>query len=120
MVFVSPDRKRDNDKFYLRVRVDEWPKSLKAGLFARGEIKHLQKQAALALPKSALTNRNGKSYAYVLTKGNKVEQRAIVLGVSNEQEVEVVDGINEGELVITDNLARLRTGMVVDVAREGK
>ena len=120
VVFVSPDRKRDNDKFYLRVRVDEWPKSLKAGLFARGEIKHLQKQAALALPKSALTNRNGKSYAYVLTKGNKVEQRAIVLGVSNEQEVEVVDGINEGELVITDNLARLRTGMVVDVAREGK
>lgn len=120
VVFVSPDRKRDNDKFYLRVRVDEWPKSLKAGLFARGEIKHLQKQAALALPKSALTNRNGKSYAYVLTKGNKVEQRAIVLGVRNEQEVEVVDGINEGELVITDNLARLRTGMVVDVAREGK
>ena len=56
----------------------------------------------------------------MLTSGNKVEQRALVLGASNEQEVEVLQGLKEGEQVILDNLSRLRAGMTVDVAQEGK
>ena len=120
VVYVSPDRSRESNKFYLRVRLDEWPASLKAGLFARGEIKLLQKQAALVLPKASLYDRNGKYYAYVLKADRKVEQRALVLGVSNEQEVEVLRGLQEGDRVILDNLSRLRPGMSVDVAEEGK
>ena len=120
VIYVSPDRSRESNKFYLRVRIDEWPASLKAGLFARGEIKLLQKQAALVLPKASLYDRNGKYYAYVLKADRKVEQRALVLGVSNEQEVEVLKGLQEGEQVILDNLSRLRSGMSVDVAGEGK
>lgn len=120
VVYVSPDRSKESNKFYLRVRLDEWPNGLKAGLFARGELKLLQKQAALYLPKASLYDRNGKYYAYVLTSGNKVEQRALVLGASNEQEVEVLKGLKEGEQVILDNLSRLRAGMTVDVAQEGK
>ena len=120
VVYVSPDRSRESNKFYLRVRLDEWPLSLKAGLFARGEIKLLQKQAALVLPKASLYDRNGKYYAYVLKADQKVEQRALVLGVSNEQEVEVLRGLQEGDRVILDNLSRLRPGMSVDVAEEGK
>ena len=120
VVYVSPDRSRESNKFYLRVRLDEWPLSLKAGLFARGEIKLLQKQAALVLPKASLHDRNGKYYAYVLKADQKVEQRALVLGVSNEQEVEVLRGLQEGDRVILDNLSRLRPGMSVDVAEEGK
>ena len=102
------------------MHLDEWPLSLKAGLFARGEIKLLQKQAALVLPKASLYDRNGKYYAYVLKADRKVEQRALVLGVSNEQEVEVLRGLQEGDRVILDNLSRLRPGMSVDVAEEGK
>lgn len=120
VVYVSPDRSRESNKFSLRVRLDEWPVGLKAGLFARGELKLLQKQSALFLPKASLYDRNGKYYAYVLTSGNKVEQRDLLLGASNEQEVEVLQGIKEGEQVILDNLSRLRAGMTVDVAQEGK
>ena len=120
VVFVSPDRSKESNKFYLRVRLDEWPASLKAGLFARGEMKLLQKQSALVLPKGSLYDRNGKYYAYVLKADRKVEQRALVLGVSNEQEVEILKGLQEGDLVILDNLSRLRPGMSVDVAEEGK
>ena len=43
-----------------------------------------------------------------------------MLGVSNEQEVEVLRGLQEGDRVILDNLSRLRSGMSVDVAEEGK
>ena len=120
VVFVSPDRSKESNKFYLRVRLDEWPASLKAGLFARGEMKLLQKQSALVLPKGSLYDRNGKYYAYVLKADQSVEQRAVVLGAGNEQEVEVVKGLQEGEQVILDNLSRLRSGMLVDVAEEGK
>ena len=120
VVFVSPDRSRESNKFYARVRLDEWPDNLKAGLFARGELEILQKQNALVMPKSSIYDRNGKHYAYILTKGNKVEQRTVVLGTSNEQEVEIIQGLQVGDMVILDNLSRLRAGMAVDIAQEGK
>ena len=93
VVFISPDRSKESNNVYLRVRLDEWPASLKAGLFARGEMKLSQKQSALVLPKGSLYDRNGKYYAYVLKADHKVEQRAVVLGAGNEQEGDVVKGL---------------------------
>ena len=42
------------------------------------------------------------------------------MGTSNEQEVEIIQGLQVGDMVILDNLSRLRAGMAVDIAQEGK
>ena len=62
--------------------------------------------------------RDGKYFVYVLGKGNKALKKPVATGASNNESIEIVQGVKVGETVILDNLARLRDGMVVEVAKE--
>ena len=116
IAYVSQARSAENNKFFVRVRLEETPAAIKAGLFAKGSLKLLQKPNAIYIDKTALTDRNGKYFAYVLADGNKVEQRVVALGVSNSQSVEIIKGLQEGDRLIVDNIARLRSGLIVEAA----
>ena len=54
----------------------------------------------------------------MLGKGNKALKKLVTTGASNNESIEIVQGVKIGETVILDNLARLRDGMVVEVAKE--
>ena len=67
-----------------------------------------------------MLERDGKYFVYVLGKGNKALKKAVTTGASNNESIEIVQGVKVGDTVILDNLARLRDGMVVEVAKEEK
>ena len=117
VVYVSPVRSRETNKFTLRIRLLEPDSKLKAGLFAKGELQFLQKPSTIYLPKNAVLERDGKFYVYVLGKGNKVMKKPVTTGADNNESLEIVQGLKVGDTVVVDNLARLRDGMAVDVAK---
>lgn len=45
-------------------------------------------------------------YTLFVRNGNVLERRDVVLGVANMDSVEVISGINPGDVVVTDNLSR--------------
>ncbi len=59
---------------------------------------------ALAIPKSALLGEAGQFYAFVQDEDRpeRFERRALVLGVSNDRFVEVIDGLYPGERVVAE------------------
>jgi membrane fusion protein (multidrug efflux system) len=57
---------------------------------------------------------------YVLTAApegelHKVERRRIAIGSRRPGEVEVIDGLNEGDWVVTEGTLRVRPGQQVEV-----
>ena len=94
--------------------------NVKAGLFAKGELRFLQKPSTIYLPKNSVLERDGKYFVYVLGKGNKALKKPVTTGASNNESIEIVQGVKIGDTVILDNLARLRDGMAVEVAKEEK
>lgn len=117
IVYVSPVRNRETNKFTLRIRIDKPGSSLKAGLFAKGELQFLQKPSTIYLPKNSVLEKDGKFYVYTLGKGSKVSKRPVTIGASNNESLEIVQGLDVGVTVVLDNLARLRDGMAVEVAQ---
>ena len=87
-------------------------------MFAKGELRFLQKPSTIYLPKNTVLERDGKYFVYVLGKGNKALKKPVATGASNNESIEIVQGVKIGETVILDNLARLRDGMLVEVAKE--
>lgn len=81
-------------------------------------MRFLQKPSTIYLPKNTVLERDGKYFVYVLGKGNKALKKPVTTGASNNESIEIVQGVKIGETVILDNLARLRDGMVVEVAKE--
>jgi len=84
-------------------------------MFARGYLKILIKEDALYVNKDIIKDKNGKKYVFIVNKDNQLEQREVTLGINNDTEVEIIDGINEGEVVVLDNLSRLRDGIKVQI-----
>jgi multidrug efflux pump subunit AcrA (membrane-fusion protein) len=59
---------------------------------------------ALAIPKNALLGEAGQLYVFVQDEDQheRFERRALVLGVSNDRFVEVIEGLYPGELVVAE------------------
>lgn len=113
--YVSPDKNEDSNSYLARIKLLEQNEEVKSGMFARGYLKILIKEDALCVNKDIIKDKNGKKYVFIVNKNNQLEQREVTLGINNDTEVEIIDGINEGEVVVLDNLSRLRDGIKVQI-----
>ena len=68
---------------------------------------------ALAIPQVAVGSSQTGKFVYVVGKNNTVEIRQVHLGMRSGTRVEVLDGLREGERVITGNLQKIGPGMAV-------
>lgn len=73
--------------------------ALKPGLTAEVEILIDRLPSVLQAPVQSFVERSGKHFAWVLD-GNKVRRREVKIGKSNEQMMEITDGLAEGERVV--------------------
>ena len=74
-----------------------------------------------AVPGSALTRYLDQTFVYVIGEGADgvfARQRSIQLGRRSGQMVEVLDGLQAGERIITEGVHRIRDGSQVQIARE--
>ena len=75
-------------------------------------------QAVLA-PSAAIQKGNSGFYVYAVAEGNKVVQRPVRTGLTDDTRTVVTEGVEAGDLLVIDGLDRLRDGVLVDVAPEG-
>lgn len=86
---------------------------LKAGTFAYVDFLGEVMEEAILIPKSALIESLDKPMVYVVD-GDKATIKEIILGASYGNEVEVVEGLKEGDIVITSGLVNVSEGTIVD------
>lgn len=91
-----------------RVTVNEGV-TLRSGMSGDVDIIVAIKQGVLVMPIEALTERNGKDVAFV-DKDGRLEMREVSIGISTQDSVEVKQGLEEGEKVATEDVAKLKGG----------
>jgi RND family efflux transporter MFP subunit len=74
----------------------------------------VQAAPRVLLPKAAIRTADGKSIVFVV-KENRVERRAISVGLENGDQMEVISGVSAGERVVVDAPATLKDGDKVKV-----
>jgi HlyD family secretion protein len=73
---------------------------LKPGMTAIVEIHVDRLEKVLTLPVQAVTKEDKQVFCFVNTPDGRIERRTIEVGVSNELEVHVISGVEEGEQVV--------------------
>ena len=76
------------------------------------------KNEGVRAPDAAISNRDGKDYAFVVTDEDTVEQRELRLGREMGDDRQVLQGLAAGESVVLDPPAELKEGMKVKMAEE--
>lgn len=87
---------------------------LRPGMFGRVEIVYDQRQNALLVPKDAVLTEDAQHSVYVVADG-RARRRPIVVGYSDADRYEVVDGLQPGDELVVTGQASLRDDSKVEV-----
>lgn len=109
---ISPTVDQSKRTFVVEALIANPNGTFKPGSYARARIPTERSERIMVIPARAVTYVLGSNKAFVVT-GDLVEARDLKLGDRFERDVEVLEGLNEGEEVATGPLARLDTGVKV-------
>ena len=102
--FISPFGAADTSnviKFNVTILLDPTDVDLKGGLTATADVGISTVKNALIVPLSAVTT-TGTSSTVTMATGDKgqTEKRQVTLGIQNQQYVQILKGLNDGDRVI--------------------
>lgn len=100
------------------VEIFDKTQTLKPGMFVEVKITVSNNPRARIIPKKALVFQQNQSFVFVFRQG-QVFQRQIKIGISEGDDMEVLEGLEPGEQVVVVGVESLKNGMKVSLARQG-
>jgi len=98
------------------VEVFDETQMLKPGMFVEAKIVIGKKEDVLVIPRKSILYKQNKTYVFVSDR-NQVSQREIELGLTEEDHVEVLRGLEQGEVIVTVGVEGLEDGERIEVVR---
>jgi RND family efflux transporter MFP subunit len=103
----------DTRTMMVEIQVPNQDLEIVPGMYATVILKIERRPNALAIPIEAVTGAQNNS-VFVINQNNKIEARAVTLGVETPDKYEVLSGLNEGETVMVGNPSHLQPGQKVE------
>jgi membrane fusion protein, multidrug efflux system len=102
----------------IRIKNDNPRGTLLPGMFARVWISVYEKKNTIRLPAACLydLDNNGEfDSVYVVSSDNIAKATPVKIGYVSTDYIEIIDGLREGEQVVSESMAELKDGVKVDV-----
>jgi RND family efflux transporter MFP subunit len=112
LVEIVPAADPASRSFLVRVELPSDP-ALRSGLFGRAQFTRGER-TALLIPRTAIIERGQLQGIYVLDANRIAGLRYVTLGKSSAQQVEVLAGLQAGEMLITDPGGRELSGKKIE------
>jgi len=116
---ISPTVDQNKRTFVVEALIQNPNRELKPGSYAKARIVTDRVESIRMIPSRALNYVLGTNKAYVIAPDRTVHVRDVKLGDRFAQEVEILEGVEEGERVAVGGLNRLEEGAKVAVAEGG-
>lgn len=97
----------------VRVEFANPERRLKDGMSTVLQVLNRQSGQRLVIPYKAVTDQMGESFVFVAGDSSKARQRKIALGPQLGDQIVVLEGLKNGDQVITEGFQRLRDGSPV-------
>lgn len=110
--YIAPAVNARRGTIEVRLDVPEPPPYLKPDMTVSTEVLVGEEKQALVVPTHAVRDRLGEPWLFVVAD-ERVERRAVQLGVSDTERMQVKSGLRPGELVVVDAAPNLEPGQRV-------
>lgn len=112
---INPLVDKEGRAIVIRATVANPQGVLRPGMFARVRLIVADKKDSLAIPEQALMPEGDDQFVYKVVNGQAVRTK-IDIGLRREGRVEVVRGLTQADVVVTDGQLKIRDGMPVLIA----
>jgi HlyD family secretion protein len=116
VVQVAPSVDPQTNTVAVRVRLPNPTGELKAGIFGTARIAVEIHPNALAVPQEALVVEGDESFVFV-PQGEKVEKRKVTVGIREDGEVEILEGLKDNERVVITGAFGLGDGTKIKIVQ---
>ncbi len=99
----------------VRARYANKEGELMPGQYADIRLKQKEIADAIAIPAEAIVPEMGKNKVFVFRNG-KADPVDVITGIRTESEVQILDGLQEGDTILTSGTLQLRKGSDVKIA----
>lgn len=83
------------------------------GMYAEASLVLKQEHDALAVPVQALNQQQGRATVLRVDKNHQIQEQQIQVGIETPDQVEVLSGLDENDLVVIGNRSQLRAGATI-------
>lgn len=104
---INPVAGVENRMFRVKISVPNSEGLIKPGMFINAKLDGGTPVKAILIPKTAVVQEKGLSYVYVVN-GTTAKRISVEVGELQGDMLEIVNGISEGERLITNQLDRLQ------------
>src|SRR5687767_212290 len=110
--FIDPVVQTANRTIMVKGRAPNRNRVLRPGMFIEARLATATRMNAIVIPEDAVQPLRTANVAWAVV-GGKASRRVVQLGARSQGVVEVLSGINAGELVVVGGLERMAEGMPV-------
>ena len=114
-----PEINKKTGLLSLEFQVNNEENLLKKGMTGKLELVLEEKNNVLKIPKEAIIEKNGKSYVFVVVN-NYAEEREVLLGITDDSNVEVLKGLKMQDKIVIDGNKNLKGNDKVYMWKEGE
>jgi membrane fusion protein (multidrug efflux system) len=102
----------------VRVQFANPQRQLKDGLSGVLKVLNTQSGNRLVIPNKAIVEQMGENFVYV-AQGDSAKQRKVQLGPRLRDDIVILDGIKDGDKIVTEGVQKLRDGGKIQVSAPG-
>jgi len=95
-----------------RAKIDNENSEIIPGSLLEIEILYSEKNA-LSVPDTSIMYEGSQKFIYKIIENNIIKKVEVETGVRNKGNLEILNGLNEGDKIITEGLTKVRPGMKV-------
>jgi RND family efflux transporter MFP subunit len=98
-----------------KLLIDNPELSLRPGMFVKANIIASQKDSVIVIPKNVILSGSRGKYVFVVERNSAADDRRISTGISNQDYVEITDGLKPNDRLIIKGFETLRDNSKVKV-----
>jgi hypothetical protein len=103
----------------MEVEIPNRGNKLKPGMYARVDLTVEDKTNVLVVPKIALVDSQGERGVYQPSEDNRAKFKPVKVGIENNEIAEILEGLSEGEQIVSNGAGALRRDDQLVVAGAG-
>jgi membrane fusion protein (multidrug efflux system) len=112
---LSPVISNETRTFAGKLEIDNPELKLRPGMFIKANIITAQKDSVIVIPRDVIMSGSRGKYVFVVEGNSTADDRRITTGISNQDEIEVVEGLSANDRLIIKGFETLRDDSKVKV-----
>jgi RND family efflux transporter MFP subunit len=112
---LSPMISSETRTFSGKLTINNPELKLRPGMFVKADIITATKDSVLVIPKNIILSGNRGKYVFVVERNSAADDRQIVTGIENKDQVEVIEGLKLNDKLIIKGFETLRDNSKVKI-----